>query len=90
MVFLEGTGSLLLDRANEKHIVLYLQELMKNCLLSSVKILTMHQYCLKLSNCKWRTKIDLSHERYDVGETFAVICADCIDDRKNAKWFWTI
>jgi hypothetical protein len=30
-IFLEGTGSLLLDRANEKHIVRSL-ELMKNCL----------------------------------------------------------
>jgi hypothetical protein len=40
--------SLLLDRANEKHIALCLLELMKNCLLSSVKILIMHQYCLRL------------------------------------------
>jgi hypothetical protein len=30
-IFLEGTGSLL-DRANEKHIVRFLLELMKNCL----------------------------------------------------------
>jgi hypothetical protein len=45
--FLEGTGSLL-DRANEKHIALCLLALMKNCLLSSVKILIMHQYYLRL------------------------------------------
>jgi hypothetical protein len=55
--FLEGTGSLLLDRANEKHIALCLLALMKNCLLSSVKILIMHQYCLRLSHGKRRTKL---------------------------------
>jgi hypothetical protein len=32
------------------------------------------------------TKINISYECYDVlRETFAVICADCIDDKKRAK-----
>jgi hypothetical protein len=73
MVFFEGT-EVYLDRANEKHIALCLLALMKNCLLSSVKILIMH-HCL--SHCKRRTKLIYhTNVMMCLGENFAVICAD--------------
>jgi hypothetical protein len=64
---------------------------MKNCLLSSVKILIMHQYYLRLFTVNGERKLIYhTNVMMCLGENFAVICADCIDDRKERKWFWTI
>jgi hypothetical protein len=65
MVFLEGTGSLLLDRANEKAYC-FVSRADEELFIEFCEDFDMHQYCLSFPHGKRRTKIDLSHERYDV------------------------
>jgi hypothetical protein len=81
MVFLEGTGSLLLDRANEKHMC-FISKADENCLLFC-EILTMHQYCLSFQTVNGERKLIYHTNVMMWAETFAVICADCIDDERT-------
>jgi hypothetical protein len=71
----------------EKHIVLFLQELMKNYSLNFVKILNLHPVIFEAYQTvnKERKLIYHTNVMMCLGDTFAVICADCIDDKKERK-----
>lgn len=86
-VFLEGTGSLVLDRANEKAY----------CALSPradeelfIEFCEDFEYTPVVFNAyqtvnSERKAIYHTNVMMCIAETFAVICADCIDDKKERK-----
>ena len=86
-VFLEGTGSLVLDRANEKAY----------CALSPradeelfIEFCEDFEYTPVVFNAYQtvngeRKAIYHTNVMMCIAETFAVICADCIDDKKERK-----
>jgi hypothetical protein len=74
-IFLEGTGSLLLDRANEKHIVRFLLELMKNFYrVLPFDFAPVLFKAFQTVNGE-RKLIYHTNVMMCLGETFAVICA---------------
>lgn len=86
-IFLEGTGSLVLDRANHKAY----------CALSPrAEEELVIEYCedFEMTPIIFEAFQNVDDERKHIyhtnvmmciGETFAVICADCIDDKKERK-----
>ena len=86
-VFLEGTGSLLLDRANsiaycalspradEDLFIEFCEDFDKNPV-----IFTAYQTVIGKREAIYHTNVMMC-----LGETFAVICLDCIDDKKERK-----
>ncbi|MBQ4821422.1 arginine deiminase-related protein [Aquimarina sp. MMG016] len=86
-VFLEGTGSLVLDRVNRKAYCALSPRADEELLIEfcedfeySPVIFTAYQTVNKERLAIYHTNVMMG-----VGETFAVVCLDCIDDKKERK-----
>ncbi len=86
-VFLEGTGSLVLDRANRKAYCALSPRADEELLIEFCEdfeytpvIFTAYQTVEEKRLAIYHTNVMMG-----IGETFAVICLDCIDDKKERK-----
>lgn len=90
-IFLEGTGSLLLDRQNGKAYCALSPRADEELMIEFCEdfeytpvIFEAFQTVDGARKLIYHTNVMMC-----IGDTFAVICADSIDDKKSAKWFWT-
>jgi len=86
-VFLEGTGSLLLDRANGKAYCALSPRADEELLIEFCEDFDFGPIIFKAYQTVLGTRLPIYHTNVMMclGETFAVICADCIDDKKERK-----
>ena len=85
--YLEGTGSLLLDRANAKAYCALSPRADEELFIEFCKDFDMEPILFKAYQTVdgERKLIYHTNVMMCIGETFAVICADCIDDKKERK-----
>ena len=85
-LFLEGTGSIILDREYQKAYCALSPRADEQLLLNFVKILISFRHFFCVSNRKSKErKIYHTNVMMCIGSTFAVICLDSIDDKKERK-----
>jgi hypothetical protein len=85
--YLEGTGSLLLDRANAKAYCALSPRADEELFIEFCEDFDMHPILFEAFQTVdgERKLIYHTNVMMCIGETFAVICADCIDDKKERK-----
>ncbi len=85
--YLEGTGSLLLDRANEKAYCALSPRADEELFIEFCEDFDMEPILFEAFQTvdDQRKQIYHTNVMMTLGETFAVICADCIDDKKERK-----
>ncbi|MTG97372.1 MULTISPECIES: citrulline utilization hydrolase CtlX [Myroides] len=86
-LFLEGTGSLLLDRKNEKAYCALSPRADESLVIEFCEDFDMHPIIFEaFQNVNGERKhIYHTNVMMCLAETFAVICADCIDDKQERK-----
>lgn len=86
-IFLEGTGSLVLDRANHKAYCALSPRAEEELVIEYCEDFEMTPIIFEaFQNVDGKRKhIYHTNVMMCIGETFAVICADCIDDKKERK-----
>lgn len=85
--FLEGTGSILLDRANSKAYCALSPRADEELFIEFCEDFDLHPIIFEAFQTVngERKLIYHTNVMMCLGETFAVICADCIDDKKERK-----
>ncbi|MBC7525072.1 MAG: amidinotransferase [Flavobacterium sp.] len=85
--YLEGTGSLLLDRANEKAYCALSPRADEELFIEFCEDFDMEPILFEAFQTVNGERKQIYHTNVmmTLGETFAVICADCIDDKKERK-----
>jgi hypothetical protein len=88
--FLEGTGSILLDRTNQKAYCALSPRADEELFIEFCEDFDLAPVIFEAFQTVNGERKQIYHTNVMMclGETFAVICADCIDDKKNVKWFW--
>jgi hypothetical protein len=86
-VYLEGTGSLVLDRANHKAYCALSPRADEELVIEYCEDFEMTPVIFEAFQTVGGERMHIYHTNVMmcVGETFAVICADCIDDKKERK-----
>ncbi|RZJ74464.1 MAG: amidinotransferase, partial [Flavobacterium sp.] len=86
-IFLEGTGSLVLDRQNHKAYCALSPRADEELVIEYCEDFEYTPVIFEAFQtvCKERKQIYHTNVMMCIGETFAVICADCIDDKKERK-----
>ncbi|ESU20840.1 pentein-type domain-containing protein [Flavobacterium cauense R2A-7] len=86
-LFLEGTGSLLLDRANIKAYCALSPRANEELMIEFCEDFEMNPVIFEAFQTVNGERKHIYHTNVMMclGETFAVICADCIDDKKERK-----
>lgn len=86
-VYLEGTGSLVLDRANHKAYCALSPRADEELVIEYCEDFEMAPVIFEAFQTVGGERMHIYHTNVMmcVGETFAVICADCIDDKKERK-----
>jgi len=85
--FLEGTGSMVLDRGNEKAYCALSPRVEEELLIEFCEDFEMTPVIFEAFQTVNGRREQIYHTNVmmSVGSTFAVICADCIDDKKERK-----
>ncbi len=86
-IFLEGTGSLVLDRANHKAYCALSPRAEEELVIEYCEDFEMTPIIFEAFQTVNGERKHIYHTNVMmcIGETFAVICADCIDDKKERK-----
>ena len=85
--FLEGTGSIVLDRANAKAYCALSPRADEELFIEFCEDFDMHPVIFEAFQTVNGERKQIYHTNVMmcIGETFAVICSDCIDDKKERK-----
>lgn len=85
--FLEGTGSIVLDRANHKAYCALSPRADEELLIEYCEDFELNPVIFEAFHNVGNERRHIYHTNVMmcIGETFAVICADCIDDKKERK-----
>jgi hypothetical protein len=85
--FLEGTGSIVLDRANAKAYCALSPRADEELFIEFCEDLDMHPIIFEAFQTVNGERKQIYHTNVMmcIGDTFAVICSDCIDDKKERK-----
>lgn len=86
-VFLEGTGSLVLDRVNRKAYCALSARANEELLIEFCEDFEYNPVIFTAYQTVERKRLPIYHTNVmmGVGETFAIVCLDCIDDKKERK-----
>ncbi len=86
-VFLEGTGSLVLDRVNRKAYCALSARADEELLIEFCEDFEYNPVIFTAYQTVERKRLPIYHTNVmmGVGETFAIVCLDCIDDKKERK-----
>lgn len=86
-IFLEGTGSIVLDRANNKAYCALSPRADEELLIEYCEDFELSPVIFEAFQTVDGERMHIYHTNVMmcIGETFAVICADCIDDKKERK-----
>jgi hypothetical protein len=86
-IFLEGTGSIVLDRANGKAYCALSPRADEELLIEFCEYFEFTPIIFEAFQTVNGERMHIYHTNVMmcIGETFAVICADCIDDKKERK-----
>ncbi|WP_294822926.1 citrulline utilization hydrolase CtlX [uncultured Flavobacterium sp.] len=86
-IFLEGTGSIVLDRANHKAYCALSPRADEELLIEYCEDFELSPVIFEAFQTVDGQRMHIYHTNVMmcIGETFAVICADCIDDKKERK-----
>ncbi|MGQ2982332.1 citrulline utilization hydrolase CtlX [Flavobacterium sp.] len=86
-IFLEGTGSIVLDRANHKAYCALSPRADEELLIEYCEDFELSPVIFEAFQTVDGQRMHIYHTNVMmcIGDTFAVICADCIDDKKERK-----
>ncbi len=85
--FLEGTGSMVLDRANSKAYCALSARVEEELFIEFCEDFEMTPIIFEAFHTVGNNREPIYHTNVmmSIGSTFAVVCADCIDDKKERK-----
>lgn len=88
-LFLEGTGSMILDRVNRIAYAALSERTDKSVFLQFCKVFDYKPICFSANQTVDEKRLPLYHTNVMMclGDVFAVICADCIDKEEERKTF---
>lgn len=86
-IFLEGTGSMILDRTNAKVYAALSPRADEELIIEFCEDTDMHPVIFEAYQTVNGQRLQIYHTNVmmSIAETFAIICADCIDDKQERK-----